>query len=178
LYCSQPNNNLYHAQKLNVDTLIRENGAAQFEINFLHGDALSLAPDIDAPVTLSWGYDNRTMAFRVPRSDREGTRVENRFPGADTNPYLAFAATLVSGLVGMKKQLKASDPHTGTANEDEIEVARTLEEGLRHLLDTPEVSEILGDLFLRAYTSVKLDEFEEFNRVISSWERNHLLLQV
>jgi glutamine synthetase len=37
---------------------------------------------------------------------------------------------------------------------------------------------VIGDLFLQAYAAVKLDEFEEFNRVISSWEREHLLLQV
>jgi glutamine synthetase len=57
-------------------------------------------------------------------------------------------------------------------------VARTLEEGLRLLHDTPELQDMFGELFLRAYAAVKLDEFEEFNRVISSWEREHLLLQV
>ncbi len=137
-----------------------------------------LAPDISAPINLNWGYDNRTVAFRVPQSEPAATRVENRFPGADANPYLAFAATLASGYLGMKKQLKPSEPHLGTANEDEIEVARTLEEGLRNLQNTPELVEIFGELFLRAYAAVKLDEFEEFNRVISSWEREHLLLNV
>ena len=259
------------AQQLSVDTLIHENGAAQFEINFLHGDALNLAdqvftfkrtvretahkhniyatfmakpmrsepgsamhihqsvvrlengrnifadkngkhtpefmsyiaglqrytpelislyapnvnsyrrlaPAIDAaPFNLDWGFDNRTAAFRVPHSNGEGTRVENRFPGADTNPYLAFAATLVSGYVGMKKRLKPTKPQGTNADDSDVEVARSLEEGLRHLLNTPELADILGELFLRAYTSVKLDEFEEFNRVISSWERDHLLLQV
>ena len=137
-----------------------------------------LAPEIAAPINLNWGYDNRTTAFRVPHSDAAATRVENRFPGADVNPYLAFAATLASGYLGMKQKLKPSEPHMGTANMEVVEVARTLEEGLRHLQDSPEVKDVFGDLFLRAYTSVKLDEFEEFNRVISSWEREHLLLQV
>jgi glutamine synthetase len=104
--------------------------------------------------------------------------VENRFPGADVNPYLAFAATLASGYLGMKHKLTPTEPHQGTANEDEVEVARTLEEGLRHLRNSPEVEEVFGSLFLRAYAAVKLDEFEEFNQVISSWEREHLLLQV
>ncbi len=106
------------------------------------------------------------------------TRVENRFPGADANPYLAMAATLASGYLGMKQQLAPTQPYQGTANEDEVEVARTLEEGLRTLGDTPELEAMFGELFLRAYCAVKLDEFEEFNRVISSWEREHLLLQV
>lgn len=258
------------AQALQVDTLIHENGAAQMEINFEHGDAMSLAdqvfvfkrtiretahkygiyatfmakpmqrecgsamhihqsvlnkasgenifsdgeggftpafmnyiaglqrytpelislyapnvnsyrrlaPDISAPITLNWGVDNRTTAFRVPRSAPAATRVENRFPGADVNPYLAFASTLASGYLGMQRELQPSEPHQGIANENEVEVARTLEEGLRHLQSSPEIGDIFGELFLRAYTAVKLDEFEEFNRVISSWEREHLLLQV
>jgi len=258
------------AQELCVDTLIHENGAAQMEINFLHGDAMDLAdqvftfkrtvretahkhgvyatfmakpmqnecgsamhihqslvrsdtgenifttasgehseafltyiaglqhytpelislyapnvnsyrrlaPDIAAPISLNWGLDNRTTAFRVPRSSPAATRVENRFPGADVNPYLAFAASLASGYLGMKRKLTAGEPHQGTANEDEVEVARTLEEGLRNLQNSPEVNEVFGELFLRAYAAIKRDEFEEFNRVISSWEREHLLLQV
>ena len=56
--------------------------------------------------------------------------------------------------------------------------SRRVEEGLRNLLSTPALVDMFGDLFLRAYTAVKLDEFEEFNRVISSWEREHLLLNV
>ena len=137
-----------------------------------------LAPDIAAPINLNWGVDNRTTAFRVPRSDAASTRVENRFPGADVNPYLAFAATLASGFLGMQRRIAPTAPHEGTANEEDVEVARTLEEGLRHLGSSPEMVDIFGDLFVRAYTAVKLDEFEEFNRVISSWEREHLLLQV
>ncbi|MBK6510184.1 MAG: glutamine synthetase [Haliea sp.] len=138
-----------------------------------------LAPEVAAPINLYWGVDNRTTGFRVPRSPADATRIENRFPGADVNPYLAFAATLASGYLGMQKKLVPTEPHQGTANEDaDVEVVRTLEEGLRHLQEAPEVREILGDLFLRAYSAVKRQEFEEFNRVISSWEREHLLLQV
>ena len=114
----------------------------------------------------------------MPESVPAATRVENRFPGADVNPYLAMAASLASGYLGMKQRLKPSAPHQGTANEDDVEVARTLEEGLRNLGDTPELTDMFGELFLRAYSAVKLDEFEEFNQVISSWEREHLLLQV
>ena len=137
-----------------------------------------LAPDISAPINLNWGIDNRTTAFRVPRSEPQATRVENRFPGADVNPYLALAASLASGYLGMQQGLRASAPHQGTANEDEVTVARTLEEGLRQLQETPAMNAIFGSLFLRAYEAVKLDEFEEFNQVLSSWERDHLLLQV
>jgi glutamine synthetase len=137
-----------------------------------------LAPEVAAPINLKWGIDNRTTGFRVPRSSPEATRIENRFPGADVNPYLAIAATLASGYLGMQQGLTPSEPYQGTANEDTVEVARTLEEGLRHLQHSAEVRDIFGELFLRAYAAVKRQEFEEFNRVISSWEREHLLLQV
>jgi len=136
-----------------------------------------LAPELGAPVNLNWGVDNRTTGFRVCGT-ADATRVENRFPGADVNPYLAFAATLASGYLGMQKKLVPTEPHQGTANEDTVEVVRTLEEGLRHLQGAPEIRAIFGDKFLRAYSAVKRQEFEEFNRVISSWEREHLLLQV
>jgi glutamine synthetase len=78
----------------------------------------------------------------------------------------------------MQQKLQPSEPHQGTANDEEVEVARTLQEGVRKLADTPELEAMIGKLFMSAYTAVKLDEFEEFNRVISSWEREHLLLQV
>jgi glutamine synthetase len=137
-----------------------------------------LAPEVAAPINLAWGFDNRTTGFRVPQSTPDAVRVENRFPGADVNPYLAFAATLASGYLGMQRKLQPTEPHQGTANTATVEVVRTLEEGLRHLRESPEVSDIFGDLFLRAYSAIKRQEFEEFNRVISSWEREHLLLQV
>jgi len=137
-----------------------------------------LAPDINAPISLEWGYDNRTTAFRVPHSVAAATRVENRFPGADVNPYLAFAATLASGYLGMKKQLKPTRPQLGITEERAGGLARTLEEGLRHLQDVPEIKEVFGELFLRAYTAVKLNESEQFSRIISPWEREYLLLQV
>ena len=137
-----------------------------------------LAPDISAPINLSWGYDNRTTAFRVPDSSPDNRRVENRFPGADANPYLAIAASLASGLFGLTGKLQPTAPHQGTANDDNVEVARSLEEAVRRLNGNAELAQVMDDLFLRAYAAVKLDEFEEFNRVISSWEREHLLLQV
>ena len=137
-----------------------------------------LAPDISAPINLSWGYDNRTTAFRVPDSTPDNRRVENRFPGADANPYLAIAASLASGLLGLENKLQPTAPHQGTANDENVEVARSLEEAVRRLNGNEELARVMGDLFLRAYSAVKLDEFEEFNRVISSWEREHLLLQV
>lgn len=136
------------------------------------------AKDISAPINLHWGYDNRTVGLRVPNADRKGTRIENRFAGVDANPYLAIAATLACGYAGIKNKIQPSAPYEGNACEEEISLARSLEEALRGLEELNDVEEIIGADFLRAYRWIKLDEFEEFNNVISSWEREYLLLNV
>ncbi|MGR3269784.1 glutamine synthetase family protein, partial [Thalassococcus profundi] len=63
-----------------------------------------------APVNTKWGYDNRTTAFRVPRSDPQARRVENRIPSSDANPYLALAASLACGLIGMINKVPCDAP--------------------------------------------------------------------
>ena len=125
-----------------------------------------------------WIKTVHRVGYRLCGEKTKAVRVECRVGGSDLNPYLAMAATLASGFLGMRGKLVPSKPHQGTANEDEVEVARTLEEGLRSLGNSPEVREVFDPLFLTAFAAVKRDEFEEFNRVISSWEREHLLLQV
>jgi glutamine synthetase len=135
-------------------------------------------PDIAAPVNLHWGYENRTTGIRVPDSKPEARRIENRFPGADANPYLAIAVSLACGYLGMKQKLEASPPHEGDAFEEPIEVARSLEQALRLLDEDSDLQEALGARFVKAYSAVKYEEFEAFNKVISSWEREYLLLNV
>ncbi len=134
--------------------------------------------DIAAPINLNWGYDNRTTGIRVPDSSPQAKRVENRFAGVDVNPYLAFAATLASGYLGMKMELEPTAPCKGNSYEDDIELARTLEHAARLLDGCRELRDIMGNTFVDAYVAVKALEYEEFNQVISSWEREHLLLNV
>ena len=136
------------------------------------------APDMAAPVNLHWGYENRTVGIRVPDSGPQSKRLENRYPGADVNPYLAIAVSLACGYLGMKKGIKPTEPHSGNAFEEQITLARNLEAALRILENNDELKEILGERFVRAYCAVKQEEFEAFNRVISSWEREYLLLNV
>jgi glutamine synthetase len=135
-------------------------------------------PDIAAPINLHWGFENRTTGIRVPDSDPQARRVENRFPGADANPYLAIAVSLACGYLGMKQKIAASEPHSGDACQEPIAVARSLEEALRLLGEDNDFRKVLGEHFVKAYCAVKLEEFEAFNKVISSWERKYLLLNV
>src|SRR5919201_779056 len=57
-----------------------------------------------APTKLAWAHDNRTVGFRVV-GQGNSFRIENRMPGADANPYLAFAATLIAGCAGIEERL-------------------------------------------------------------------------
>ncbi|MGN6145861.1 MAG: glutamine synthetase family protein [Mesorhizobium sp.] len=131
-----------------------------------------------APVNNKWGYDNRTTAFRVPRSDPAGRRVENRIPSSDANPYLALAASLACGLIGMTNKAKAEPPVLTTANEDEIDLPRGLLEAVDLFEADEELAAVLGKSFATTYAAIKRAEFETFMEVISPWEREYLLLNV
>ncbi|WP_413467813.1 glutamine synthetase family protein [Mesorhizobium sp. B2-8-5] len=137
-----------------------------------------LTQQASAPVNNKWGYDNRTTAFRVPRSDPAARRVENRIPSSDANPYLALAASLACGLVGMSNKIKAEPPVLTTANADEIDLPRGLLEAVGLFEDDKELGAILGKSFAATYTAIKRAEFETFMEVISPWEREYLLLNV
>ena len=137
-----------------------------------------LSPDFAAPTNMHWGYENRTTGIRVPDSGAKSRRIENRFPGADCNPYLAIAVSLACGYLGMKNRIDPQKPCDGDAYEEPLTVARSLDEALRLLDEENELKEVLGARFVRAYQAVKSHEFEAFNKVISSWEREYLLLNV
>jgi glutamine synthetase len=131
-----------------------------------------------APINVQWGYDNRTAGLRVPISTPEGRRIENRVGGADANPYIAIAASLACGYLGMIEGLQPTEPIAGSAHELPFSLPRSLDEALVRLRDCDPLLQILGEPFVAAYTIVKQAEYEVFLEVISSWEREHLLLNV
>lgn len=137
-----------------------------------------LAPFMSAPINVRWGYDNRTCGIRVPKSGPAARRVENRVPGVDVNPYLAMAATLACGYLGMVEQLTPSEPTTDSAWNVAHELPRHLEDAIERMRACAPMREVLGDSFIDAFCAVKELEYATYNRVISSWEREHLLLLV
>ena len=131
-----------------------------------------------APVNTMWGYDNRTVGLRVPNSSPAGRRLENRIPSSDANPYLAIAASLACGYLGMREGLMVSDPVSGAANEEEISLPRGLLEAVALFEDSEELIDIFGKRFVGTYGAIKRAEYETFMQVISPWEREYLLLNV
>ena len=258
------------AQDIEIDTLIHEAGAAQVEINFLHGDPLSLAdqvfrfkrtvreaamrhnvyatfmakpmaqepgsalhlhqsvvqsddgtnvfsgPDgspsdmfhhfiggqqeyipealllfapyansyrrfaryLSAPINIQWGHDNRTVGLRVPESGPQNRRVENRVAGADVNPYLAIAASLIAGFLGIQKRIKPKPAVIGSAYDLPHNLPRDMFIAMDHFKSSDALKETLGEQFVDTYIALKEQEYGTFFDVISPWEREFLLLNV
>ncbi|MGI9301269.1 MAG: glutamine synthetase family protein, partial [Gammaproteobacteria bacterium] len=115
-----------------------------------------------APINVHWGYDNRTAGLRVPLSEPASRRVENRVAGADANPYLAIAASLACGYLGMINGLEPTQPLEGSAYDEPYSLPRSLEEALRALTDCEPLRKLFGERFVTAYHAVKESEYETF----------------
>lgn len=140
---------------------------------FLTGVAYS------APTNLDWGLENRTCGLRVPRSSSEARRIENRLPGADSNSYLAIAASMACGYLGMMEKLEPREMINGRNDEvADPTVPWNIEQALDMMLECQELRAAISDDFIRGFVATRWAEFENFKRVISSWEREHLLSSV
>jgi glutamine synthetase len=135
-------------------------------------------PGDSAPINLEWGKDNRTTGLRIPISSAQARRVENRIVGMDCNPYLALAASLAAGFLGMTQKLKPRDALKGEAEESEITLPRSLMGAMDMFDGENGMTDMLGEDFCRLYGAIKRSESDEFLQVISPWERDHLLLNV
>ncbi len=131
-----------------------------------------------APINVHWGVENRTVGLRVPDSKPSARRVENRVAGADANPYLAIAATLACGWLGVEQEIEPSDPIKGSAYRLAQTLPQQMPEAMRKLATCPPLKEVLGEEFVAVLLAVKQTEHDAYQRVISSWEREHLLLNV
>ncbi len=256
-------------QGIRIDTLSQEMGPAQFEINFLHGDAIDLADQVflfkrtvreaaiahemhatflanpmsgqagsalhvhqsivdedgrnvfstkdgapsdlflsyigglqryvpeallifapypnsyrrlrsywASPVNLEWAVDNRTAGLRVPDSEPESRRVENRLAGSDVNPYLAIAATLACGYLGMVEGLKPREPVEGSAYEKPFSLHRGLYAAIEAFETSEAMRNTLGESFVTLYAALKDSEYQEFEQIVTPWEREVLMFNV
>lgn len=120
------------------------------------------APNLFVPVTRDWGYDNRSVAFRIPSGRGEARRIEHRVAGADANPYLALACALSGVHHGLSRGLEPLGPaRAGNAGE-EIDPALplTIWRALDRLRDASILSDYLGADYVEMYRTVKQNEFD------------------
>ena len=126
-----------------------------------------------APTTITWAIENRTTALRVINDSAGHTRVEHRVAGADSNPYLAMAAALASGLYGIKNNLSLDIAAT-QGNGYENKTQGTLPANLRDATQAMKASllavELFGEAFVDHFTSTRDWEWRQYTRQVSDWE--------
>ena len=170
----------------NTDLFLHHIGGVQ---KYLPQAMLLIAPNVNSyrriinyassPINTHWGLENRTVGLRVPDSAPAARRLENRVPGADANPYLAIAASLACGYLGMTRETEPHPPMLGSAYESsEHSLPRHVLDAMANFEEAKELHEILGSTFATVYAEVKHEEHLEYQQVISAWEREHLLLNV
>jgi glutamine synthetase len=124
-----------------------------------------------APTRVAAGWDNRTCGFRL-FGEGASFRVENRIPGADANPYLAFAATIAAGLHGIGGKLEAPRLYEGNAYEDATlpQVPKTLREAIGELERSNVARAALGDRVVDHYLHTARLEQLAFDQAVTDWE--------
>jgi glutamine synthetase len=126
-----------------------------------------------APTTVTWGVDNRTTALRVIHTSENYTRLETRIPGSDTNPYLAMAAALASGLYGIKNKLPLDIKPTignGYENKSNGVLASNLYEATNLMKNSAIAKELFGEDFVDHFTNTRLWECRQFGKAVTDWE--------
>ncbi len=115
------------------------------------------------PVNMTWGYNNRSVAFRVPSGPGENRRIEHRVAGADANPYLVLAAVLAGVLHGIESRLEPGAPSKGnvcTAVDPDLPL--TVPAALQALRNAAVLPQWLGAEYLALYAAVKEGEYAKF----------------
>jgi len=132
-----------------------------------------------APTTVSWGYDNRSAAIRVPESDFANTRIEHRVPGADANPYLMLAAMLAGAYDGIVNKIEPMKAFKGNVYDSG---AKRLPTNWQDALDIFEKSKFtdkyFGKAYKKLYLACKRQEKEQMERQVSSLEYDAYLRDI
>jgi len=131
-------------------------------------------PGCHAPVTASWGYENRTAALRIPTSSNKARRFEHRLAGADANPYLVIATILAGVLYGLENKLVPPPAVSGDAYSgevpDEAKLPTDWNSAVSAFQQSEKLKDILGPVFHRAFWTCKAQEAEELGRKVTDIE--------
>ncbi|HEY8937203.1 MAG TPA: glutamine synthetase family protein [Cyclobacteriaceae bacterium] len=125
-----------------------------------------------APTTLTWGVDNRTVALRVLSGGSKSCRLETRVIGSDVNPYLAMAASLASGLYGIKNKLKLRPATVGNGYRDFSNgtLPGNLHEATQLMKNSPVAKELFGEKFVNHFTMTRDWEWRQHLKAVTDWE--------
>lgn len=129
-------------------------------------------PGVWAPLTASWGVENRTCAIRAIPGGASSTRLEYRQTAADINPYIAMATCLAAGLYGIDEKLEPPAPATGDASSrtDLAPLPRTLKDATALLAKSERARKVLGEDFVDHYVRTRDWEVRQYERFVTDWE--------
>jgi glutamine synthetase len=125
-----------------------------------------------APTAIAWSHDNRTAGFRVV-GEGDSLRIECRIPGADANPYLAYAAALAAGLDGIEKRTEPPAEFRGNAYAAGAlpRVPGTLRDAIARFESSAFAREAFGEEFVEHYLHFLRTEQRKFDGAVTGWER-------
>lgn len=132
-----------------------------------------------APTAIVCGRDNRTCGYRVV-GNGSSLRIENRMPGADANPYLAFAATIAAGLRGIEEDLHGDAGYTGNAYKDEAlpRLPRSLDRAADLLEQSEMARKTFGTKVIDFYVHTARLECDAFRQAVTNWEYDRYFEQI
>ena len=131
-------------------------------------------PELFAPLSNTWGIDNKTTAFRAVTVNEWSARVEVRVTGADVNPYLALAGILIAGRRGIEERMEPPPPTEGDGwsrpSPAGMEFPKTLDEAMRRFGDSALARAELGDRFVDAFLEGRQWQLDALNDTVTDWE--------
>lgn len=142
-----------------------------------------LCPGAWAPINMTWGLENRTTGFRVIEGTPNSQRIENRLGGADANPYLALAATIGAGLLGIENRINPTQETKGEAYSQKVsksmKVPSSLKEAVKLFRNSNSARSLFGDEFVDHFSLSREWESNQYlnnspfiknPRKVSNWE--------
>lgn len=130
-----------------------------------------------APTTLTWAPDNRTTALRVLTTGAKSARLETRVCGSDTNPYLAMAACLASGLYGIQNKLELKQaPTVGNGYEDfsHGSLPKDLAEATQAMKESALARELLGEEFIDHFVRTREWEWRQYEEAVKEKSKQEI----
>tara|TARA_B110000196_G_scaffold312081_1_gene316854 strand:- start:70 stop:1437 length:1368 start_codon:yes stop_codon:yes gene_type:complete len=132
-----------------------------------------------APRNVNWGIGNRSCSFRIPSTEEKSMRIENRISGSDTNPYLVIAANLAAGYLGIINKIKpTTETKKSLFDEKNSALPKNMEEAISLFETNDDLNQIFNSKFIKTVAALRRAEYQSYLKVISSWEREYLLLNV
>ncbi|MBC7164506.1 MAG: glutamine synthetase [Roseovarius sp.] len=125
-----------------------------------------LVPGAHAPTGAGWGYENRTVAVRIPGGSNAARRIEHRVAGGDINPYLTFAAILGAAIIGIEDAMTPPEPITGNGYEADLpQLAPDWETAIMRLESDPLMARILSPDLITNLVMTKRQELRHMSKI-------------